>query len=75
MVKVTPFGTAHSQPRVMASRDVANLLQQLLERQRLPIQYVRIEGGSVVGQAFGISNEDRHQSRGQPLAASIRALE
>src|SRR3984957_13066016 len=34
-----------------ASHDIAKLLQQLPERQRLPIQYVKIEGGSVADTA------------------------
>ena len=40
-----------------ASLDIAKLLQQLPERQRLPIQYVKIEGGSVADAAkrIGIS--------------------
>jgi RNA polymerase sigma-70 factor (ECF subfamily) len=40
-----------------ASLDLAKLLQQLPERQRLPIQYVKIEGGSVAEAAkrIGIS--------------------
>jgi RNA polymerase sigma-70 factor, ECF subfamily len=40
-----------------ASLDIARLLQQLPERQRLPIQYVKIEGNSVADAAkrIGIS--------------------
>ena len=40
-----------------ASLDITKLLQQLPERQRLPIQYVKIEGGSVADAAkrIGIS--------------------
>ena len=40
-----------------ASLDIAKLLQQLPDRQRLPIQYVKIEGGSVADAAkrIGIS--------------------
>jgi len=40
-----------------ASLDIAKLLQQLPERQRLPIQYVKLEGGSVADAAkrIGIS--------------------
>ena len=40
-----------------ASLDLAKLLKQLPERQRLPIQYVKIEGGSVADAAkrIGIS--------------------
>jgi DNA-directed RNA polymerase specialized sigma24 family protein len=67
-----PFGAAHSPPRVMASLDIANLLQQLPKRQRLPIQYVKIEGGSIADAAkrtgyHGISSENP--------PASIRAFE
>ena len=40
-----------------ASLDIAKLLKQLPERQRLPIQYVKIEGGSIAEAAkrIGIS--------------------
>ena len=40
-----------------AGHDIAKLLQQLPDRQRLPIQYVKIEGGSVADAAkrIGIS--------------------
>ena len=40
-----------------ASLDIAKLLQQLPDRQRLPIQYVKLEGGSVADAAkrIGIS--------------------
>jgi len=40
-----------------ASHDITKLLRQLPERQRLPIQYVKIEGGSVADAAkrIGIS--------------------
>jgi RNA polymerase sigma-70 factor, ECF subfamily len=63
-----------------ASHDIAKLLQQLPERQRLPIQYVKVEGGSVADTAkrTGMSESSVkigiHRGPKAP-AASIRTLE
>ena len=51
------FAAADDTGAAEASLDIAKLLQQLPDRQRLPIQYVKIEGGSVADAAkrIGIS--------------------
>jgi RNA polymerase sigma-70 factor (ECF subfamily) len=64
----------------MASRDIAKLLQQLPERQRLPIQYRGIEGGSTDDTAKRTGMSESAMKIGinrgpKALAASIRALE
>ena len=63
-----------------ASHDIAKLLQQLPERQRLPIQYVKIEGGSVADTAKRTGMSESAVKIGihrglKALAASIRAPE
>jgi DNA-directed RNA polymerase specialized sigma24 family protein len=59
----------------MASLDIANLLQQLPERQRLQIQYVKIEGGSVADAAkrTGIT-ESAVKIRSRAFARSSEVL-
>jgi RNA polymerase sigma-70 factor (ECF subfamily) len=59
-----------------ASLDIAKLLQQLPERQRLPIQYVKIEGRSVADAAMRIGISESAVKIGihrglKRLAASI----
>ena len=51
------FAAADDTGAAEASLDIAKLLQQLPDRQRLPIQYVKIDGGSVADAAkrIGIS--------------------
>ena len=63
-----------------ASHDIAKLLQQLPERQRLPIQYVKIEGGSVADTAKRTGMSESAVKIGihrglKALAASIRVPE
>ena len=63
-----------------ASHDIAKLLQQLPERQRLPIQYVKIEGGAVADTAKRTGMSESAVKVGihrglKALAASIRAPE
>jgi RNA polymerase sigma factor (sigma-70 family) len=63
-----------------ASLDIAKLLQQLPERQRLPIQYVKIEGGSVADAAKRIGISESAVKVGihrglKTLAASIAHLD
>jgi RNA polymerase sigma-70 factor, ECF subfamily len=62
-----------------ARHDIAKLLEQLPDRQRLPIQYVKIEGGSVSDTAKRIGMSESAVKIGihrglKALAARIRAL-
>ena len=61
-----------------AGHDIAKLLEQLPDRQRLPIQYVKIEGGSVADAAartgMSVSAVKVGIHRGlKTLAAKIRS--
>jgi len=63
-----------------ASLDIAKLLQQLPERQRLPIQYVKLEGGSVSEAAKRIGISESAVKIGihrglKSLAASIARMD
>jgi RNA polymerase sigma-70 factor, ECF subfamily len=63
-----------------ASHDIAMLLQQLPDRQRLPIQYVKVDGGSVADTAKRTGMSESSVKIGihrgpKALAASIRTLE
>ena len=63
-----------------ASHGIAMLLQHLPDRQRLPIRYVKIEGGSVADTAKRTGMSESAVKIGihrglKALAASIRALE
>ena len=74
------FFAAPENEAAEASHDIAKLLQQLPERQRLPIQYVKIEGGSVADTAKRTGMSESAVKIGihrglKALAASIRALE
>jgi RNA polymerase sigma-70 factor, ECF subfamily len=74
------FFTAPETEAADARHDIAKLLKQLPERQRLPIQYVKIEGGTVADTAKRIGMSESAVKIGihrglKALAASIRALE
>jgi len=63
-----------------ARYDIAKLLEQLPDRQRLPIQFVKIEGGSVSDTAKRIGMSESAVKIGihrglKALAARIRALD
>jgi RNA polymerase sigma-70 factor, ECF subfamily len=70
----------HRREAAEASHDIAKLLQQLPDRQRLPIQYVKIEGGSVADTTNRTGMSESAVKIGihrglKALAASIRAPE